>query len=52
MLKDSRFAIQLAEDKYLNLPRIQATSEAMEQGCKKGDAQLDFSALFKAYQTQ
>jgi 3-hydroxyisobutyrate dehydrogenase-like beta-hydroxyacid dehydrogenase len=52
MLKDSRFAIQLAQDKDLNVPGIQATSDAMEQGCKKGDAQLDFSALFKAYQTQ
>jgi len=35
-----------------NTPGIQATSDAMAAGCKKGDAQLDFSALFKAYQPQ
>ena len=49
MLKDSRFAIQLAKDAGLHTPGIQATSDAMAAGCKKGDAQLDFSALFKAY---
>lgn len=52
MLKDSGFALQLAQDKDLNVPGIQATAHAMEEGCKKGDAQLDFSALFKAYHTQ
>jgi len=52
MLKDSRFAIQLAKDAGLHTPGIQATSDAMAAGCKKGDAQLDFSALFKAYQPQ
>ena len=51
MLKDSRFAIQLAQDKGLIIPGMQTTAHAMEQRCKKGDAQLDFSALFKAYQT-
>ncbi len=52
MLKDSRFAIQLADNVGLHTPGIQATSDAMAAGCKKGDAQLDFSALFKAYQRQ
>ena len=52
MLKDSRFAIQLAEEAGLHTPGIQATSDAMKSGCKKGDAQLDFSALFKAYEPQ
>lgn len=52
MLKDSQFVIQLAEEAGLNTPGILATAEAMAAGCKKGDAQLDFSALFKAYQSQ
>ena len=52
MLKDSRFAIQLAEESGLRTPGINATSEAMAAQCKKGDAQLDFSSLFKAYRHQ
>jgi len=52
MLKDSRFAIQLAKDAGIATPGIEATSQAMESQCKKGDAQLDFSALFKAYEGQ
>lgn len=52
MLKDSRFALQLAQESGLNTPGIQATSEAMANGCKKGDDQLDFSALYKAYLPQ
>jgi len=52
MLKDSRLAIQLADNAGLSVPGIRATSEAMADGCKKGDAQLDFSALFKAYRSQ
>ena len=50
MLKDSKFALQLAQSASLELPGIQAVSNAMSDRCKKGDAQLDFSALFKAYQ--
>ena len=52
MLKDSRFALQLAQDAGLDLPGLEATSTAMDSGCKKGDALLDFSALYKAYQRQ
>lgn len=52
MLKDSRFAIQLAEEAKLSTPGLTATSKAMDSACKKGHDQLDFSALFKAYQTQ
>lgn len=52
MLKDSRFALQLAKTAGLETPGIETTSQAMDSRCKKGDAQLDFSALFKAYQTQ
>ncbi|MGB0775834.1 MAG: NAD-binding protein, partial [Akkermansiaceae bacterium] len=49
MLKDSRFALQLAEEAGIETPGIKTTSEAMEKRCKNGDGQLDFSALFKAY---
>ena len=52
MLKDSRFALQLAKDAGIATPGIEATSRAMESQCKKGDAQLDFSALFKACEGQ
>lgn len=52
MLKDSRFAIQLAEEAGLTTPGIKTTSEAMASRCKKGDDQLDFSALYKAYLPQ
>ena len=52
MLKDSRFAIQLAHDAGLTTPGIQATSDAMADGCKKGNAHLDFSCLFKTYPPQ
>lgn len=51
MLKDSRFALQLAEAEGLDTPGIRATSKAMANQCKKGHAHLDFSALFKAYDT-
>lgn len=52
MLKDSRYALQLAQEYGLNTPGIQTTSEAMAAGCKKGNDQLDFSALYKAYLPQ
>jgi len=51
MFKDSRFALELASQAGLETPGIAATSAAMEAGCKKGNASLDFSALYKAYQT-
>ncbi|MBK1829700.1 NAD(P)-dependent oxidoreductase [Verrucomicrobiaceae bacterium R5-34] len=51
MLKDSRFALELADRAGIETPGIAATSAAMEDGCKKGNASLDFSALYKAYHT-
>jgi len=50
MLKDSRFALQLADTAGLDTPGIRSTSEAMEKQCEKGYEHLDFSALFKAYE--
>lgn len=50
MLKDSRFALELAASAKLNTPGIRSTSEAMAEQCKKGNAHLDFSALYKSYQ--
>ncbi len=50
MLKDSRFALKLADDAGIDLPGIRTTSECMQNRCEKGDARLDFSALFKAYE--
>ena len=52
MYKDSQFALQLATSAGLDTPGIRTTSEAMEKQCKKGNAHLDFSALFKAYQIE
>lgn len=49
MLKDSRFALELAKEAGISTPGIQVTSDAMADRCAQGDAQLDFSALFKAY---
>ena len=50
MLKDSRFAIELAEKAGIDTPGIHTTSQAMQNRCKEGDEKLDFSALFKAYE--
>lgn len=50
MLKDSRFALQLADTAGLDTPGIRSTSEAMEKQCQQGHEHLDFSALFKAYE--
>ncbi len=52
MLKDSQFALQLASKAGLDTPGIRTTSEAMTEQCKKGNAHLDFSALFKAYSVE
>jgi len=51
MLKDSKFALQLAEEAGLEAPGILATSEAMSHQCDMGNADLDFSALFKKYES-
>ena len=50
MLKDSRFALELAREADIDTPGIRTVSDCMANRCEKGDAQLDFSALFKAYE--
>jgi 3-hydroxyisobutyrate dehydrogenase/glyoxylate/succinic semialdehyde reductase len=50
MLKDSRFALELARSAGIDAPITQVTSNMMKNRCEKGDAQLDFCSLFKAYE--
>jgi 3-hydroxyisobutyrate dehydrogenase-like beta-hydroxyacid dehydrogenase len=50
MWKDSRYALALAESAGVELPAITAVSARMGQMCGDGCANLDFSALAKAYE--
>ena len=50
MWKDSRYALALAESAGVDLPAIAAVSWRMGELCGKGFADLDFSALAKAYE--
>jgi 3-hydroxyisobutyrate dehydrogenase-like beta-hydroxyacid dehydrogenase len=50
MWKDSRYALALAESAGVDLPAITAVSARMGQMCGDGCADLDFSALAKAYE--
>jgi len=52
MLKDTKFALELATAAGLDTPGIRTTSEAIEDQCRKGNADLDFSALFKAFESK
>ena len=49
MLKDSRYALALAESAGVELPGIAAVSAQMNDLCEQGMAGLDYSALMKAY---
>lgn len=51
MWKDSRYALALAESAGVNLPAISAVSSRMGEMCEEGWADLDFSALCKAYKS-
>lgn len=51
MWKDSRYALALAESAGVELPAIRAVSERMGAMCGEGCADLDFSALAKAYES-
>ena len=51
MWKDSRYALALAESSGIELPAIRAVSERMGAMCEEGCADLDFSALAKAYES-
>jgi 3-hydroxyisobutyrate dehydrogenase-like beta-hydroxyacid dehydrogenase len=50
MWKDSRYALALAESAGVELPAISAVSARMGEMCADGFADLDFSALAKAYE--
>jgi 3-hydroxyisobutyrate dehydrogenase-like beta-hydroxyacid dehydrogenase len=52
MWKDSRYALALAESAGIELPAISAVSARMGQMCEGGNADLDFSALAKAYDSK
>ena len=49
MWKDSRYALALADSAGVELPAISAVSARMGAMCEDGCADLDFSALVKAY---
>ncbi len=50
MWKDSRYALALGESAGVALPAISAVSARMGEMCEDGCADLDFSALMKAYE--
>ena len=50
MWKDSRYALALGESAGVDLPAITAVSARMGEMCEDGFADLDFSALTKAYE--
>lgn len=49
MWKDSRYALALAESAGVRLPAMEVVSARMGEMCGNGMADLDFSALTKAY---
>lgn len=49
MWKDSRYALSLADSAGIDLPATSAVSARMGRMCEDGCADLDFSALAKAY---
>lgn len=51
MWKDSCYALALAEAAGVDLPAMKVVSKRMGEMCEKGCADLDFSALAKAYES-
>jgi 3-hydroxyisobutyrate dehydrogenase-like beta-hydroxyacid dehydrogenase len=51
MWKDSRYALALAESAGVELPAMKTVSARMGAMCSEGFADLDFSALAKAYES-
>jgi 3-hydroxyisobutyrate dehydrogenase len=49
MLKDSRFALELAQEQGLELPTLQATSQCMAELTEQGRGEEDFSVLITKY---
>ncbi len=52
MLKDSRYALELASQAGLDTPAIRTVSERMEELCDAGHADQDYSALAAPYSGQ
>jgi len=50
MLKDSKYALALAESAGVDLPAISVVSQRMNELCDQAMADLDYSALIKAYE--
>ncbi len=50
MLKDAKFAMQLAVNANLTTPGIATTAGVMEKLCENGSAKLDYSALYKQFE--
>jgi 3-hydroxyisobutyrate dehydrogenase-like beta-hydroxyacid dehydrogenase len=49
MLKDSRFALELAQQHHLHLPALEATSHCMAERDAAGQGEADFSVLIRQY---
>ena len=49
MLKDSRFALALAQQKAIATPAIQTTSEKMQSLSQQGHGDQDYSALYQQF---
>lgn len=49
MLKDAKFALQLADQAKLNTPGIATTAKVMQDLCDNGSAELDYSALYRQF---
>lgn len=50
MLKDAKFALQLADQANLNTPGIKTTAKAMQDLCDSGSKDLDFSVLYRQFE--
>ncbi len=50
MLKDAKFAMQLAESAKLKTPGIEATAGVMQELCENGSSSLDYSALYRQFE--
>jgi len=51
MLKDAKFALQLADQAKLSTPGIATTAKVMQNLCESGSADLDYSALYRQFET-
>ncbi len=52
MLKDSKFALQLAQQKQIAAPGITTTSQQMQSLSDAGHGKLDYCAIYKQFDTQ